>query len=280
MPFDDESGAGKAGNGVVSAVTRRVGPLPVWGWGIVAVAGVAMFVWLRRGAGGGIAQSASGQDAGNGGAGSAPPPSISGGSFPGPAITGPTPGGSVIPTPIVPPRTSPGTTLPAPDGIGIPILPLPRVEIPKVSPPAAVAPAFFGSVGLPTPGNSTGVQVAAAALADPGHLWAPPTDITWVNGVGTSPGIAGAWGSGGSPLVSPGPSSGNRVFDAGGGSFGVQNNAPGPSSSPGTSWAAPDEPSSGPGPADLTQEVQGASFNGSGWETASGEAVAGTGVWV
>lgn len=109
MPIDVEGdevhapAVSHAASGVKGALTKRLGPLPVWAWGGIAVAGLFVVVPLLR-AQSGAAASGTGAAVGNGaGGGGSVLPDV--GSLP-PGDTGS--GGSYLPPVTTPPTQSPG----------------------------------------------------------------------------------------------------------------------------------------------------------------------------
>lgn len=48
MPFDDDSPVGKAANGVTGALTRHVGPLPLWADALGLIGGIGLFLVVKR----------------------------------------------------------------------------------------------------------------------------------------------------------------------------------------------------------------------------------------
>lgn len=101
-------------DGITDKLTQRLGPLPVWGWGVVALGGVGAIMLTRRGnsAGadsGGFATAPRVSDIGGGGVGG-------GGGVPAPAPP------AIIPNPL-PPVTGPSQQLPS-----IVVMPPPLVQ--------------------------------------------------------------------------------------------------------------------------------------------------------
>ncbi len=69
MPPDPKAAAGSAGSGIKGGLTRKVGPLPVWGWAAIVGGGFVAYTFLRGGSGDPTTEAGIPVDMGSGGGG-------------------------------------------------------------------------------------------------------------------------------------------------------------------------------------------------------------------
>lgn len=155
MPVDVEGdtvhvpAAEHAAGGIKGALTKRIGPLPAWGWGVVAVAGVFVVIPFLQSHSLSSATSGTGAAVGNGAGGTSAMPSV-------PSVSDT---GTTSPLDTSQGVQAPGGGVGAPGGVFIPNTSTSPGNI-GIQPTAPLNSSAFTPV-LGIPGSSGGVPVGA-----------------------------------------------------------------------------------------------------------------------